>query len=140
MNAFKAFVAGFLSTLVFHQGMLSLLYTAGAFPRAPYPMGATWPFGIPQVISLAFWGGLWGIVLWPLIRNAAPWRYWSLALVIGALAPSAVALFIVFPLKGQPVAGGWNPMVFVGAMLLNGAWGIGVAAFCRLFGMGRRRA
>jgi hypothetical protein len=59
-------------------------------------------------------------------------RYWTLALVLGALGPSIVALFVVFPLKGMPVAGGWDPKIIVGALILNGAWGLGVALLMRL--------
>jgi hypothetical protein len=52
--------------------------------------------------------------------------------VIGAIGPSAVALFIVFPLKGLPVAGGWDPKLLGTAPLLNGAWGLGLALLMRL--------
>jgi hypothetical protein len=38
-----------------------------------------------------------------------------------------MALFVVFPLKGMGVAGGWNPKIIVGALILNGAWGLGDA-------------
>ncbi len=128
-----AFIAGFVSTLVFHQGVLTLLYLAGAVPRAPYDFGATPPLEIPAVISLAFWGGVWGVAIWPLLKNVAGAAYWVVALVIGAIGPSAVALFIVFPLKGMPVAGGWDPKLLGGALLLNGAWGLGAALLMRLF-------
>jgi hypothetical protein len=40
MYLVKAFVAGFVSTLVFHQGLLTLLHLAGALPRAPYDLAA----------------------------------------------------------------------------------------------------
>jgi len=63
----KAFIAGFVSTLVFHQGVLWLLYAVGFSPRAPWNMTPVPPLNIPAVISLAFWGGLWGILLWALI-------------------------------------------------------------------------
>ena len=134
MTWFKAFLAGFFSTLVFHQGMLAILHAAGASPRAAYSMEPTRPLGIPAVLSLAFWGGVWGIALWLVIRRrqgSAP--YWILALIVGAVAPSLVALFVVLPLKGQPMAGGGNPKLIMGALLLNGVWGIGVAALMRLF-------
>jgi hypothetical protein len=130
-----AFLAGFLSTLIFHQGVLALLHLAGASPRPAYVMTPTPPLGVPQVLSLAFWGGVWGIALWLALRSMeASWIYWVSALVFGALLPSVVALFVVLPLKGQPVAGGWNPSLIVGALLLNGAWGIGTALFLRAFG------
>lgn len=127
----KAFIAGFVATLVFHQGVLALFYAAGVFPRAPFNMAATEPLGIPAVISLAFWGGVWGAAIWPLLRNAQDAAYWIRAILIGAIAPSAVALFVVMPLKGMAVAGGWDPKLIVGALILNGAWGLGVAILMR---------
>ena len=51
--------------------------------------------------------------------------------MLGALLPSIVALFVVMPLKGMPAAGGWSPAIIAGALLLNGAWGIGLALFMR---------
>ncbi len=135
MRWLTAFLAGFLSTLIFHQGVLALLHLAGATPRAPYAMTPTPPLGVPQVLSLAFWGGVWGIALWLALRSLeGSWLYWVSALAFGALLPSVVALFVVLPLKGQPAAGGWKPSLLVGALLLNGAWGIGTALFLRVFG------
>jgi hypothetical protein len=138
MDYVRAFIAGFVSTLVFHQGVLGLFYLGGAFPRAPYDMTAVPPLGIPAVISLAFWGGVWGAAIWPLLKDLAGAAYWVRAIMIGAIGPSAVALFIVFPLKGMPMAGGWDPKLIVGALILNGAWGLGLAWAIRL--MGRRAA
>ena len=138
MSALKAFLAGFLSTLIFHQGMLAILHASGATARAPYSIDPTKPFHIPAVISLAFWGGVWGILLWLAIRGSAgSAAYWILAWVIGAIAPTLVALLVVFPLKGQPIGGGWDPKILVGALLLNGVWGIGVALFLRTFRVSR---
>jgi hypothetical protein len=129
----KAFLAGFFSTLIFHQGLLAILHAAGATPRAAYSLDPVRPLGVPAVLSLAFWGGVWGILLWLVIAGAQGPRYWLLALLLGAVAPSAVALLVVLPLKGQPAGGGWKPAVIIGALLLNGAWGLGVAALMRLF-------
>lgn len=130
----KAFVAGFLATLVFHQGVYALFHLAGMVPGPPFNMAPTAPFGVPAVVSLAFWGGVWGLPAWWVIRNAAGTGYWLRAVIFGALAPSAVALFVVFPLKGLGVAGGWDSKILVGALILNGAWGLGVALGMRLFG------
>jgi hypothetical protein len=66
----KGFVAGFVSTLIFHQGVLTLLWLAGAFPRGPYNTDPTAPLGIPAVISLAFWGGVRGAAITPLLQGA----------------------------------------------------------------------
>ena len=72
------------------------------------------------------------MAIWPLLRNAVERTYWFRALLIGAVLPSAVALFVVFPLKAMPVAGGWDPRIIISALILNGAWGLGVALFIRL--------
>ena len=140
MDYVKAFIAGFVSTLVFHQGVLALLHLAGVVSRAPYDLGAVPPLGIPAVISLAFWGGVWGAAIWPLLKNVAGPAYWLRALVIGAVGPSAVALFMVMPLKGMPMAGGWDPKLIVGALILNGAWGLGMALLLRLMRQSLRRS
>lgn len=131
-TALKAFVAGFVSTLVFHQGLLHLLHLAGQVPRAAWNLSPVPPLGVPSVVSLAFFGGLWGVLIWQLIRRSRGGRRWLMAGVLGALLPSAVALFVVFPLKGMAFAGGWDPKLIVGALLLNGAWGLGLIPLMRL--------
>ena len=67
MTHLKAFIAGFASTQVFHQGLLWLLYAGGVSPSAAWDMTPVPPLNAPAVISQAFWGGVWGIVLWALI-------------------------------------------------------------------------
>ena len=44
MTYVKAFIAGFASTLVFHQGLLWLLYGGGFSPQAPWNMTPVPPF------------------------------------------------------------------------------------------------
>ena len=133
MRYLLAFVAGFASTLIFHQGLLWLLHRAGASPRPAYVMKPVPPLGVPFVVSLAFWGGVWAVALLPLLaRWNGSWSYWVAWLVAGAVLPSIVALFVVMPLKGMPVAGGGDPKIIVGALLLNGTWGLGTALLLRL--------
>lgn len=130
MQWFKAFIAGFVATLVFHQGMFGVLYLAGVVPVPPFSLTQVPPLGVPQVVSLAFFGGLWGIPVWALIRDRAKAVYWSGAVMFGALAPTAVAMLVVFPLKGQNV----ELATWIGGLILNGAWGFGVALVMVLLG------
>jgi hypothetical protein len=119
------FIAGFFGTLVFHQLTLAVLWIVGLAPFKPFSMTATQPFGIPAVFSLAFWGGIWGI-LFALIEGGFPRRgYWWWAFLFGAILPSLVALMVVLPLKGIPMGGGWHMSLLLMAFLINGAWGIG---------------
>ena len=126
------FIAGFIATLTFHQGTLFVLHKAGLWPKPAWSMARTGPIHVPAVLSLAFWGGLWGILLWYVVRNQTGIEYWLGATLFGAVAPSLVALLVVFPLKGMPVAGGWNPKVIIPVLILNGAWGFGVALLMRV--------
>ncbi|HYW92734.1 MAG TPA: hypothetical protein VFA95_09820 [Gammaproteobacteria bacterium] len=129
MQYLKAFIAGYAATLVFHQGVWTLFFVTGAVPHPPYVMTPTWPFAVPQVISLAFWGGVWAVPVWWLIRRLEGIWHWLGAILLGAIAPTLVALFVVFPLHHMAVAGGWNPQIILGALILNGAWGLGLAVF-----------
>ena len=132
----KAFIAGFVSTLTFHQGLLWVFITAGVVPGGtPWNMTAVPPFDVPSVISLAFWGGLWGMLLWLLIRRALAAGYYVGAIILGAIGPTLVYLFIVQWLKGQSMTEIFDGLsiarVGVG-LALNGCWGLGVAVIMRI--------
>lgn len=126
----KAFIAGFLSTLVFHQGLFGLFYLAGVVPAAPFNLTPVPPLGVPAVVSLAFFGGLWGIVLWAIAGRLAGAMHWLLHALIGAVGPTAVAMLVVFPMKGLEV----SAQTWIGGLILNGVWGLGVAVFMIIMG------
>ena len=123
-----AFVAGFIAVLVFHQGMLTLLAALGVTGRSPFPIDSTWPFGLPQIWSSAFFGGLWGLVLVALHgRFPHGAGYWASVALFGALGPTLVNWFVVAPLQGGAIGGGWVPAAMVTGLLVNSAWGVGTA-------------
>ena len=129
-----SFAAGFLATLIFHQLALWLLWQAGIAPFAPFSMATTHPFGVPALFSLAFWGGVWGIMFgFVEVRFPGHSGYWVTSFLFGAVLPSLVALLIVLPLKGRPMGGGWGLQLLATAFLINGAWGVGTGVFLRLF-------
>ncbi|MFZ5791000.1 MAG: hypothetical protein ACOY3L_09900 [Pseudomonadota bacterium] len=133
------FVAGFVAVLVFHQTTLLLLHLAGVTPALPWRMDPVPPFGVPAVLSSAFWGGLWGILLaWLLPQFPRAASYWSAALLFGAVALSLVAWFVVLPLKGFPPGNGFALPGVITGLTVNGAWGIGTALFLRLPAVVRR--
>ncbi|WP_319421111.1 hypothetical protein [Pleurocapsa sp. FMAR1] len=129
-----ALVAGFLAVLVFHQPMLILLKNIGlaADNLTPYATNPTPPFGIPRVLSLALWGGVWGILLAIAISGTQGLAYWLSGLLLGAIVPSLVNWFIVLPLKDEPVGGGWQVPGVATALIVNGVWGIGTVLLFRL--------
>lgn len=127
-----AFIAGVVAVPVFHQILLGLLHMAGIVPFAPFNWAPTKPFGVPDIVSISFWGGVWGVVFALTVRR---WftgvAYWIASAVIGGVALTLVFMFVVWPLK----IGGLPPDMiglFIIGFLLNAAWGIGWALFLML--------
>lgn len=117
------FFLGFLSVLIFHQGLLSLFHALKLFPFPAYNFSPTEPLGVPAVLSSAFFGGLWGILLGWIVRNKTGSLFSILCIGLGSIMPTTVAMLVVFPLKGVAVK---TFMVFIG-LALNAAWGLGMA-------------
>ena len=129
-----AFAAGFVAVLALHQPMLGLLASAGVTQAVPYASKAVGPLGVPQFISAAFWGGLWGMVLhavsrrWPV--NAG---FVLKALLFGMVFPTLVAWFVVAPIKGLPMAGGFKANGMLTGLCVNAAWGLGTGVLLALY-------
>jgi hypothetical protein len=133
-RALIAYIGGFVATLTLHQGALALMHALGWTNRAPFALQPTGPFDLPQVISLALWGGVWGILMTAVLPRAWTTVTYTVAgLGFGAVLPTAIALLVVMPIKGQPVAGGGHVKIIAGALILNGLWGAGTAFFVKLF-------
>jgi hypothetical protein len=126
------FIAGFLSVLTFQSGLIAIFYAAGAaVPFAPWSMAPVPPFGVPQSLSAAFWGGLWGVAyafLEPRLTARLGW--WSGGLVFGAL-PLLVLWFVALPLKGLPIGGGFALSRVLVAIVLHAGFGLGTAIIFR---------
>jgi hypothetical protein len=132
------FIAGFVATLVFHQPVLWLLHSAGVVQRAPYNMKPVPPLSVPSVVSLAFWGGVWGIIMiLALARVRSNGAYFLAAAIFGAILPTLAAWFISAPLHGQPAAVPKGSAMLVG-FAINAAWGLGTAVLYRAMGRGRK--
>ena len=125
------FVAAFLATLTFHQIGIWGLHAVGLTGAIPWTTTPIPPFGVPSVISLAFWGGVWGILFVLIERFLArsPGGYWVGATLFGAILPTLVLMFIVFPLKGRPLGGGFAWQLIVTLLVAHGLWGLGTAVF-----------
>jgi hypothetical protein len=132
-RAVMGFVAGALSVVTFFFAAWAIAQATGYIPAAAEPvwsMKGVAPWGVPRAINLAFWGGVWGLVLSLLfggLRGASNWLAWILA---GAIAVSAVAIFVVPAIKGLPINTAPQRLVISG--LLNGIFGLGTAIWLRL--------
>lgn len=101
------FLAGALAVPLFHQVMLAILHASHVAARAPFALQPTKPLGLPAVVTLTFWGGVWGIIFAMVSRGSR--RGYRFAVLFGAIFPTLVAWFVVLPLKGLPAGGGWAP-------------------------------
>lgn len=131
-QALSGFVAGALAVVVFHQGIAWLISRAGIANIPAWSWAPTQPWGVPLVLSLAFWGGLWGI-LWVLLASRLKGGgSLGFAFLFGAILPTLVYAAVVLPLKGGDPKIFLDPKILIGALVLNGAWGAGTEFFVRL--------
>jgi len=114
------FAAAALSVLTFHAAAWEALHVFGLMPP-PYPTKAVPPLGIPQIVSLCFWGGVWGTLfglVLPRLPTSIP--MWLKGAGLGITA-ALFGMFVVAPLKGQPVAGGLQVLSLLRSFAINGA-------------------
>ncbi|GAA5266211.1 hypothetical protein ACOSOMT5_P2638 [Acidiphilium sp. MT5] len=135
------FVAAVLSVLTFHQGMWAVLHGAGMMPPA-YQLTKVPPLGVPLLVDLCFWGGVWGAGF-GLILSSVTGRspLWVLGLALG-VAAALVGMFVVPTLKGHAPSGLPPLGVWERSLLINGSWGLGVGIILPLLlqAVSRRRA
>ncbi len=130
------FAAGFLAVITGHQFIVAALNAAGVLPPGfpAWSFDPVPPFGVPTLISKAFWGGLWAILIAALLKNTRGAAYWIGWTALGAIALPLVAIFAVPPLKGLPVPDFMSR--FPVYALINAVWGFVTALFLRVLGKG----
>jgi len=121
------FLSGFLATLLFHQMGLLLFWALKIIPIFPWDMTPN-QMGVPKILSLAFFGGLWAYPSYFLSYKIKSY-FWPTQIIFGSIFPTTVAMLVVFPLKNLPVTA---PMI-VGGLILNALWGLGVGVGLRVF-------
>lgn len=122
---FLGCIAGALSVLVFHQTLLQLFFWFGIAPQAAFRVAHVPPFNAPLVVSITFWGAVYGGLFGLLAPRLKAPRLVK-ALIAGVFA-MLMGWFVVGPLAGHPMAFGWQvaPMLRSAAACLM--WGLGVS-------------
>src|SRR5919108_3682732 len=109
MRLLLGFIAGFFSHLIFQGGFGAGLYAAHLLPALPWSLMPVPPLGVPRSLSLAFWAGLWGLAYALLERRlTALHAWWSGGILFGLALPLLAYWFIVLPLKGAGIGGGFR--------------------------------
>ena len=129
------FAAGALSHLVFQGALSALLYAAHLTPELIWSLRPVSPFGVPATLNNMFWDGLWGIAYVRLEpRLTARLGRVPGGFVFG-LAPLLVYWFVVLPLKGGGVGGGFHVDMVPIEVAFETMFGVGTAV---IFGAGLR--
>ena len=123
-RACLGFTAGAIAVLTFHQGLAEVFHLLGLPTLGGYRTAPTWPFGVPVLVSLCFWGGMYG-ALFTVLAPQRPHALWRRSLALGLIAGS-IGLFVVAPLKGHGFAHHWAVWPMARTLLLNGFWGLGL--------------
>jgi len=123
------FAAGALSHVIFQGGLSVAYYAANLTPGVLWTLKPIPPFGVPGTLNYAFWAGLWGVA-YGLLEPQLTARLGRLqgGLVFG-VAALLVFWFVVPPLKGTAIAGGFDPammLIYTGFHLI---FGVGLAVF-----------
>ena len=127
------FIAGAVSVLIFHQLGFWISKELGYSPQAViYNMRPVPPWGVPFIVSAAFWGGLWGIVAAFLVPRLPGALGGVLGWVLfAAIVVTLVNWFVVLPIKGAPVGSGFRMPGVVVVPVVYGLWGLGMWLIAR---------
>jgi hypothetical protein len=132
-TAIVGFIAGALGVLVFHQAGFWVAKELGLLNAQLYSLRPVPPWGVPTIGSQAFWGGLWGIVAAFLVERLPGVLNGVLGwMLFAGIVVTLVNWFIVLPIKGAPVGGGFrmNAVAVVPAVYV--VWGFGMWLIARL--------
>jgi len=124
---FLGFLAGAFSHLIFQGGFGAILYAANLLPGLTWSLMPVPPLGVPKSLNLAFWAGLWGLgyaLLEPRLTA-------HLGGLVYGLGPLAGYWFVVLPLKGAGIGGGFRLAIMPIEIGFHAIYGIGVAILFR---------
>jgi hypothetical protein len=129
------FVSGVCSVLFFHQLGYYISNLLGLTTVALYNSLPIAPFGIPGILSMVLWGGLWGIgAMFIVPRLPAALNGVLGWILFVAVIETLVHWFIVVPIKGLSVGNGFPMPGIVVVPIINAFWGFGMWLIARLLG------
>jgi hypothetical protein len=139
-------LAAALSVLFAHESVVYVLNALGRVSRRAWTMTpAIPPFGVPYLLNLVFWGGLWGI-LFAFIHPLLPGRMmWLKGLIFGAMVVVFGGWILVPLIKGQLLGlpnqelfSAFDPQRMLNSTLIVCGYGLGLGVIYGL--IARERA
>jgi hypothetical protein len=139
-------LAAALSVLFAHESVVYVLNALGRVSRRAWTMTpAIPPFGVPYLLNLVFWGGLWGI-LFAFIHPLLPGRMmWLKGLICGAMVVVFGGWILVPLIKGQLLGlpnqelfSAFDPQRMLNSTLIVCGYGLGLGVIYGL--IARERA
>lgn len=127
------FIAGAVSVLIFHQAGFWIANELGYARATLYNLRPVPPWAVPTIVSQAFWGGVWGILIAFVVpRLPRPLNGALGWILFAAVVVTLVNWFVVLPLKGLPRGGGFRMPGVVVLPLVYALWGFGMWLIERL--------
>jgi len=127
------FSAAFLSTLTFHELGFLLVNLTGLGTFTLFNMRPTVPLGVPLLISLSFWGGLWGILYVFIVERFPKTIHpWVAGFLFAILLPTLFGWTVVASIRGQPMFAGFDGLRLLRITFISGLWGVGLPILCVL--------
>jgi hypothetical protein len=121
---FLGCVAGSVSVLMFHQTTLQFFWLGWA-PMAAFRIAQVPPFSAPLVVSITFWGAVYGGVF-ALVVPHARGPLWLKGMIAGVMA-TGMAWFVFLPLMGRHAAFGWHVWPMLRTFVAYQMWGLGLS-------------
>ena len=118
------FIAGAIAVVTVHELINYGLLQAGLFPRVPWSLNPSAMTGVPQIVSDAFWGGVWGS-LFAMLVGGGPVR----GALFGMIGPALLGVFVLVPLLTErfPMFFGGAPNMIGSVLLILAGWGAATA-------------
>jgi len=106
MNMLKAivfgFIAGAIATVTVHEAISAIFASSlwTGWSRVSWDLTPN-PWGVPNIVSAMFWGGLWGAAF-PIVFGTLPKGPLTFkGLFYGLIGPALIGIFLAVPLITQ---------------------------------------
>jgi len=109
---------------MFHQTTMQVFFWLGWAQQAAFRTAQVPPFNVPLVVSITFWGAVYG----GLFGLALPWAWAPLWLkcIAAGLCAMLLSWFVFLPLMGHSAAFGWKVWPMLRSVIAYQMWGLGL--------------